>query len=120
LFSLRALALLLPACGEKVGMRGRSRYAQDCEHTPSPARFARDLSPHAGRGANEISFSRRGRRASGGMTHVERVIARSQRVRPEVAGPMTSSATKQSSAELELFSGEAIALAVWIASLHSQ
>jgi hypothetical protein len=38
------------------------------------------------------------------------VIARSQRVRPEVAGPMTGSATKQSSAERQF----------WIASLRSQ
>jgi hypothetical protein len=36
------------------------------------------------------------------------VIARSQRVRPEVAGPMTGSATKQSSAAPQR----------WIASLR--
>ena len=32
---------------------------------------------------------------------VRSVIARSQRVRPEVAGPMTGSATKQSSAAMQ-------------------
>ena len=43
-----AYALLLPACGEKVGMRGCYRLAQTCGWVPSPARFARDLSPHSG------------------------------------------------------------------------
>ena len=44
----------------------------------------------------------------GGTVYPLTVIARSQRVRPEVAGPMTSSATKQSR------------LSAWIASLRSQ
>jgi hypothetical protein len=39
-----AFALLLPACGEKVGMRGRCRWAQNNGHAPAPARFARVLS----------------------------------------------------------------------------
>jgi hypothetical protein len=38
------------------------------------------------------------------------IIATSQRVRPEVAGPMTGSATKQSSSHAP----------AWIASLRSQ
>ena len=38
-----AFALLLPACGEKVGMRGRCRLAQHNGHAPSPAPSARPL-----------------------------------------------------------------------------
>jgi hypothetical protein len=49
LFALLACALLLPACGEKVGMRGRCRSAQTRCQTPSPGLLAQsDLSPHSG------------------------------------------------------------------------
>jgi hypothetical protein len=48
--------LLLPACGEKVGMRGPFRRAQDRGNAPSPSLAelagpvgSLDLSPHAGR-----------------------------------------------------------------------
>ena len=43
-----AIALLLPACGEKVGMRGRFRLAQNGSKAPHP-RLRRDLS-REGRG----------------------------------------------------------------------
>ena len=64
-----------------------------------------DLSPRAGRGAKQT-------RSRGAFLFApefcsprhrqKRVIARSQRVRPEVAGPMTGSATKQSRTERRL------------------
>src|SRR5262249_31162852 len=39
-------ALLLPACGEKVGMRGRHRYTRSGGRSPSPARGERILGRH--------------------------------------------------------------------------
>jgi hypothetical protein len=44
-------ALLLPACGEKVGMRGRNQTLRIAEKPPHPTALrAVDLSPLAGRG----------------------------------------------------------------------
>ena len=75
----RRAILLLPACGEKVGMRGPLRWAENsgtvcnaaaqsrtlriAERPPHPrsprsSRGSLDLSPHAGRGDNKFSFSR--------------------------------------------------------------
>jgi single-strand DNA-binding protein len=51
-----------------------------------------------------------GARGGGGRGDMDDVIAGSQRVRPEVAGPMTGSATKQSNSALQN----------WVASLRSQ
>src|SRR5664279_736297 len=52
--SSRCQWLPLPACGERVGVRGFFRSAQTCGLAPSPARLrsasASDLSPRAGRG----------------------------------------------------------------------
>src|SRR5229473_4581860 len=61
-------APLLPACGaetskarsEKVGMRGSLRENGDSEtrgESPSPDRFAIDLSPQAGRGEEAAIFA---------------------------------------------------------------
>ena len=54
-----ALLLPFPACGERVGVRGRFRQAQNCGSAPSPgsSRFARpsDLSPHGGRGERQVA-----------------------------------------------------------------
>jgi hypothetical protein len=48
---LKRCALLLPACGEKVGMRGRFRSAQARGHAPSPGLLRNPTSPRtAGRG----------------------------------------------------------------------
>jgi len=48
----RRADLLLPACGEKVGMRGRFRQAQNRGNAPSPAALRAATSPRAaGRGA---------------------------------------------------------------------
>ena len=47
----RELYSFSPACGEKVGMRGRRRHARNRGKAPSPAALrADDLSPRAGRG----------------------------------------------------------------------
>jgi len=40
-------ALLLPACGEKVGMRGRNRLAENCGSAPSPGSLRDPTSPRA-------------------------------------------------------------------------
>ena len=72
----RRILLLLPACGEKVGMRGPLGWAEiratvcNAAARPTTLRIAErpphprslrslDLSPHAGRGENAHSFSRR-------------------------------------------------------------
>jgi hypothetical protein len=50
----------LPACGERVGVRGPDRTAQTRGYAPSPGLLRNPTSPRAaGRGENRKSFSRR-------------------------------------------------------------
>ena len=54
-FAHSATLLLLPACGEKVGMRGRCRSAPSCDKAPSPELLRNSTSPRAaGRGEHKV------------------------------------------------------------------
>jgi hypothetical protein len=75
-------ALPLPACGERVGVRGRfhesepSSIAADAQtrgEAPSPGSLPRsDLSPHAGRGSSARSWPRKSREIKPGYDHFVR------------------------------------------------
>jgi hypothetical protein len=104
--------LLLPARGEKVGMRGPNRRAQKCgaqNRGEAPLTLAAlDLSPHAGRGDKRIPFSRR-IRARAMPRHSRKPSLRGVKRRSNPAGQCT----------LASLSNET-ALPNWIASLRSQ
>ncbi len=83
-----------PACGARGGEGSRVGGTSNSPHPA--AHVVRDDPPHrfAGGGKNQSSQKHRGSRGAR-RARVLQVIA-SQRVRPEVAGPMTGSATQSS------------------------
>ncbi len=105
--------LLLPACGEKVGMRGPNRWAQNCSaqnrgNAPSPS--LRSTSPRARGEVNRIPFSRRAPRPSYATPFPKFVIARRSEATKQSSGALRTSFVVQRNRATELDCFAALAM----------